>query len=43
MYEVLTPKEPIIKTQRLVLHPLTVADAQADLELGSYKRVNKFM
>ena len=43
MYEVLTPKEPIIKTQRLVLHPLTVADAQAVFEWGSDPRVNKFM
>lgn len=43
MYEVFIPKEPIIKTQRLVLRPLTVADAQAVFEWGSDPRVNKFM
>lgn len=43
MYELLIPKEPIIKTDRLVLRPLTVADAQAVFEWGSDERVNKFM
>lgn len=31
MYELIIPKEPILKTERLILRPLTVADAQAVL------------
>lgn len=43
MYRVTRPKEPVIETERLVLRPLTVADAQAVFEWGSDPRVNKFM
>lgn len=43
MYELIIPKEPIIKTERLILRPLTVADAQAVFEWGSDPIVNRFM
>ncbi len=43
MFEIIVPKEPILKTERLILRPLTVADAQAVFEWGSDPRVNKFM
>lgn len=43
MYRVIRPKEPLIETERLVLRPLTVADAQAVFKWGSDPRVNRFM
>ena len=36
-------KEPVIETDRLILRPLTVADAKAVLACCSDERVNKYM
>lgn len=37
------PKEPILETKRLILRPLTVADASACFEWARDERVAKFM
>lgn len=38
-----TPKEPILETERLILRPLTLDDAEACFVWHSDERVNKFM
>lgn len=43
MMNVIWHKEPVIETDRLILRPLTVADAKAVMEWCSDERVSKFM
>ena len=43
MINVIWHKEPVIETDRLILRPLTVADAHDVLEWSSDERVTKFM
>lgn len=43
MMNVIWHKEPVIETERMILRPLTVADAKAVLEWSSDKRVSRFM
>lgn len=43
MINIIKPKEPIIETERLILRPLTVADATAVLEWTGDERVSRFM
>lgn len=43
MMKVIWHKEPVIETERLILRPLTVADAKAVLEWSSDARVSRFM
>lgn len=43
MIKVIWHKEPVIETERLILRPLTVADAPAVLEWCSDERVSRFM
>ncbi len=43
MFKVIWYKEPVIETDRLILRPLTAADAQAVLQWSSDERVTEFM
>lgn len=43
MVKIMKPKEPIIETERLILRPLTVADASEVLEWASDEHVSRFM
>lgn len=43
MMKVIWHKEPVIETERLILRPLTVADASAVLEWCSDERVSRYM
>lgn len=43
MLKVMWHKEPVIETERLILRPLTVADAKDVLEWCSDERVSRFM
>lgn len=43
MIQIIKPKEPIIETERLILRPMTVADAPAVLEWARDERVSRFM
>ena len=43
MFKVIWHKEPVIETERLILRPLTVADAKAVLQWTSDERVTEFM
>lgn len=43
MINVIWHKEPVIETDRLILRPLTVADAKAVLEWAGDSRVSKYM
>lgn len=43
MFKVIWHKEPVIETERLILRPLTAADAKAVLQWTSDERVTEFM
>lgn len=43
MMNIIWHKEPVIETERLILRPLTVADAKAVLSWASDERVSRFI
>ncbi len=43
MMKIIWHKEPVLETERMILRPLTIADAKAVLEWSSDARVSRFM